>query len=52
MIYVISLKTATDRRESIQQQFDAIDVKFEFFDAVDGRKNEHPLFEKYNRKKD
>ncbi|RYU67848.1 glycosyltransferase family 25 protein [Aliivibrio finisterrensis] len=51
MIYVISLKTATDRRESIQQQFDAIDMDFEFFDAIDGRKGEHSLFEKYNRKK-
>lgn len=44
MIYVISLKTVTDRRESIQQQFNEIDMDFEFFD---GRKGEHPLFDNY-----
>lgn len=51
MIYVISLITAVDRRRSITQQFDMVDTDFKFFDAIDGRENPHPLFEKYNKKK-
>lgn len=32
--YVISLTTANDRREHIQQEFDSKNVAFEFFDAI------------------
>jgi glycosyl transferase family 25 len=50
-IFVISLKDAIERREHVNSQFTAIQQDFEFFDAVDGRKEKHPLFSKYNVKK-
>lgn len=37
-IYVINLKESTARRKSIQAQLEILDLKFEFFDAIDGRK--------------
>ena len=49
-IFVISLKSALDRRESITQQFLDINIKFQFFEAVNGKAEIHPLFEKYNEK--
>ena len=47
-IFVISLKDAVERRQHIQSQFEGIGVPFEFLDAVDGRKEDHPLFDKYS----
>lgn len=32
--YVISLTTASDRREHIQNEFDKQNISFEFFDAI------------------
>ncbi|AQP34983.1 glycosyltransferase family 25 protein [Vibrio anguillarum] len=37
-IYVINLPSSVDRRQQILEAFNHIDVKFEFFEAVDGRK--------------
>ncbi|MEZ9323151.1 glycosyltransferase family 25 protein [Vibrio sp. 10N.286.51.E5] len=50
-IFVISLDDALERRVSIEQQFANIGQDFKFFDAVDGRKDVHPLFSYYNSKK-
>lgn len=50
-IFVISLTTAIERRKSITLQFEQIQQEFEFFDAVDGRRENHPLFERYNEEK-
>lgn len=48
-IFVISLKRSEDRRIAIKSQFDALNMEFEFFDAIDGRvEPPHPLFSKYN----
>lgn len=48
-IYVISLKNSLDRRASIEQQMTAHGLKFEFFDAIDGRIDPpHPLFANYD----
>lgn len=46
--FVISLESAAERRAHIEAQFADIEQDFEFFDAIDGRKGEHPLFSKYN----
>lgn len=50
-IYIISLEQAIDRRESISKQFAEADIPFKFFNAVDGRKEKHSLFNHYNEKK-
>ncbi|HAT8530563.1 glycosyltransferase family 25 protein [Vibrio vulnificus] len=49
--FVISLENAIERRSHIEAQFTEIGHRFEFFDAVDGRKDKHPLFCKYNVQK-
>lgn len=36
-IFVISLKEATERRATIKKTLDDLGLKFEFFDAIDGR---------------
>lgn len=46
-IVVISLKRATERRESIERQLAEIDLPFTFFDAVDGKQG-HELFTHYD----
>lgn len=35
-VFVVSLKRSVDRRERIQTHLDALDISFEFFDAIDG----------------
>lgn len=51
-IFVISLLSATQRRKSISQQFLNTGQSFDFFDAIDGRKDpSFFLFNKYNEKK-
>lgn len=47
-IYVINLPSSVDRRENIRKQLDQQNVSYEIFQAVDGRGNPHPLFERYN----
>jgi glycosyl transferase family 25 len=50
-IYIISLKDSTGRRVNIEEQFRVMGINFLWFDAVDGRKQQHPLFERYNEAK-
>lgn len=50
-IFVISLASVVERRKFMEQQLNNKGVPFEFFDAIDGRVNDHYLFEKYNSKK-
>ncbi|MCG7496794.1 glycosyltransferase family 25 protein [Vibrio sp. Of7-15] len=48
-IFVISLLRTQNRRTSIKEQLDNQNIKFEFFDAIDGHKEpNHPLFANYN----
>ncbi len=47
-VFVISLKECSDRRAHIANQLTQQGIDFEFFDAVDGRKENHPLFERYD----
>lgn len=49
-IIVISLKRATERRQSIERQFDELGLSFTFFDAVDGKQG-HELFSRYDPEK-
>lgn len=44
-IFVISLHDAHERRRSIRQQCAELGLKFEFFDAIDGRSGLPPEFE-------
>ncbi|TAL89905.1 MAG: glycosyl transferase [Candidimonas sp.] len=51
-IYVVSLPSASARRDFMRRQFADLKVHYEFFDAIDGRENpDHYLFKKYNDKK-
>ncbi|MGY5451298.1 glycosyltransferase family 25 protein [Agarivorans sp. MS3-6] len=50
-ILVISLERSAQRRERITQEFSKLGLEFEFFDAVDGAKGYHPLFDKYDEKR-
>ncbi len=47
-IYVINLPSSVDRRERIREQLDRQNLSYEFFEAIDGRGEPHPLFKKYN----
>jgi len=49
-IVVISLKRATDRRQSIEQQLSPLNLQYSFFDAIDGKLG-HELFANYDAKK-
>lgn len=50
-IYVINLPESTARRESIEQQAERLGFTPRFFEAVDGRAGEHPLFGRVNQEK-
>ena len=50
-IYVINLKSSTERRENIERQFKKIGTDFLLFNAINGNENHHPLFNRYNEKK-
>lgn len=47
-LFVISLPEATQRRQHVARQLDRPGVEYQFFDAVDGRKGEHPLLARLN----
>lgn len=50
-IFIISLPRSTTRRAAIKSTLDEKDIPFEFFDAIDGKVEEHPIFNQYNEKK-
>ncbi len=50
-VYVINLPESTARRESIEQQAERLGFTPRFFEAVDGRAGEHPLFARVNQEK-
>ena len=51
-IFIITLDKSSDRLKQISDALKSIFIKFEIFDAIDGRDNkEHYLFSKYNHKK-
>ena len=49
-IFIINLERSPDRRVHIDQQFRGLGLSYEFFNAVDGKKD-HPLFSHYDAKK-
>ncbi len=51
MLLVYHYTSAVNRRNSIKQQFTKLNIEFEFFDAIDGRKEPHYLFHNYNNEK-
>lgn len=51
-IFVINLASSTERAKSISSQFDKLSIEFDFFDAINGKREpNHELFKKYNRNK-
>ncbi|UHL65853.1 glycosyltransferase family 25 protein [Paralcaligenes sp. KSB-10] len=52
VIHVVSLASATNRRDFMRRQLQELSVDYLFFDAVNGAENPHHyLFDKYNDKK-
>lgn len=49
--YIISLKDSTERRRKSADKLSRLGVHFEFLDAVDGRKGDHPLLARFNKSK-
>ena len=47
-IFVINLDTSVERRENISRQLNALKLSFHIFPAVNGRKEQHPLFKHYD----
>ena len=47
-VFVISLQRSADRRKYITQQLERENIEFNFFDAIDGYKDNHPKFDNYN----
>ncbi len=43
--FVISLPDCVERRETISRALDSINIRFEFFDAIDGRNGLDPVYE-------
>ncbi|MGR6466205.1 glycosyltransferase family 25 protein [Rhizobium sp. PAMB 3182] len=49
-IEVINLKNSPERRDEMIRALDAFGLTYEFFEAIDGRTEEHPLFARYDPK--
>ena len=47
--FVVNLERSTERRADMAKKLEALKVPFEFFSAVDGRAQKHPLFDRYDR---
>lgn len=47
-VLVISLKKSIERREYITQQLRDQNINFEFFDAIDGKEKDNPIFKRYD----
>ncbi len=47
-LFVINLASSQARREKVSKRLNALGVPFELFEAIDGRKSPHPLFERYD----
>jgi glycosyl transferase family 25 len=49
-VYVINLATSTERWETTSNRLTELGISYERFEAVDGRKEPHPLFTRYDDK--
>jgi len=49
--FVINLAGSDERWETTSSRLKELNVSFERFEAVDGRKNQHPLFARYDDKR-
>jgi glycosyl transferase family 25 len=47
-VYVINLATSTERWETTSNRLTELEISYERFEAVDGRKEPHPLFTRYD----
>ena len=47
-VFVINLASSDVRRNKVIKRLKALGVDFEIFEAVDGRQDPHPLFERYD----
>jgi len=47
-IFVINLSSSVERLEKVTDQLASLELPFERFDAVDGRRSPHPLFARYD----
>ncbi|MGO1191254.1 glycosyltransferase family 25 protein [Vibrio casei] len=47
-IYVINLTTSLERADNIRHQLNSLNVDWDFFPAVNGHKEDHPLFQRYD----
>lgn len=47
-LFVINLASSTERFEKVKSRLDQLAIPFERFDAVDGRREPHPLFSRYD----
>lgn len=48
--YVVNLERSEKRRSEMSTKLDALNIPYEFFDAVDGRMENHPLFVRYSER--
>tara|TARA_R110001592_G_scaffold178141_1_gene418792 strand:- start:4854 stop:5582 length:729 start_codon:yes stop_codon:yes gene_type:complete len=49
-VYVINLATSTERWATTSNRLTELGISYERFEAVDGRKEAHPLFDRYDDK--
>ena len=47
-IFIINIPSSIHRKENISKQLDKLNLNYTFFDAVNGHKNNHPLFAMYD----
>lgn len=47
-LFVINLASSTARFERVKSRLDQLAIPFERFDAIDGRREPHPLFQRYD----
>lgn len=47
-IFVINLKRSIERKKHMIEQFEAINIEYQIFPAIDGRESENSVLEKYD----
>jgi glycosyl transferase family 25 len=50
-VFVINLQDSVERRKRVSDRLNELHINFEVFPAIDGRKEPHPLFERYDAKR-
>ncbi|MCD9471432.1 glycosyltransferase family 25 protein [Photobacterium phosphoreum] len=47
-IFIINIPSSVHRKENISQQLDQLNLNYSFFNAINGHKDNHPLFAMYD----